>query len=93
MITPTVGRVVWYFDHNGKGPMAAIIASVKTDGVLNLGVFAEDGTTFPVTDVTLVQEDSEIPASDYCKWMPYQVGQAQKTEQLQKELDSKDVVA
>ncbi|MCW2317470.1 hypothetical protein M2322_003029 [Rhodoblastus acidophilus] len=91
MINPTVGRVVWYrpgtFDRehgvavNGDQPLAALVATVWSDRVVNLVVFDANGTTFSRSSVTLVQEGDAVPESrEYCEWMPYQIGQAKKHE-------------
>jgi hypothetical protein len=37
-------------------------------------------------DVMLLQDDHAIPSQDYCTWMPYQKGQAAKTEELETRL-------
>jgi hypothetical protein len=85
MIKPTVGRVVLYtplpqmertFPH--EQPFAAIITYVWNDGLVNLLVMRDDGATFPKTSVPLVHEGE--PAQGQCGWMPYQKGQAAKTE-------------
>lgn len=73
MITPTVGRVVYYWD-SGVGPMASIIAKVHDDRLVNLTVCGpENGEAFGRTSVVLRQpeDDDDYPA--YCEWMPYQV--------------------
>ena len=89
MIRPTVGRVVWFYKyfqgHGHKGPLAAIVAHVWSDTVVNLMVIEENGNPRSVTSVTLKQyEGAEMPACDYAEWMPYQKGQAAKTESLEK---------
>lgn len=96
MITPTAGRVVWYFkspNENESGfarpaneatPLAAIIAYVHSDRMVNLTVFDANGVPHPRTSVPLVQEGDEIPGGSHCEWMPYQKGQAAKTEQAEK---------
>lgn len=87
MIKPTVGRVVWFYKYSSgqghKGPLAAHVAKVYDDTCVNLMVIDEGGTPRSETSVLLVQEDGEAPTSDYCTWMPYQKGQAAKTEQLE----------
>jgi hypothetical protein len=85
MITPTVGRVVWYYEAN-IGPAAAIICKVHSDRLVNLMVIAENGTTFPAENVTLIQDDDWTRPNEYCEWMPYQKGQAAKTEALESQL-------
>lgn len=87
VIKPTVGRVVWYnYDDiderkpHGVQPYAAIITYVNSDTSVNLVVFGHDGVPFSKTDVTLA--DDTNPGD--CQWMPYQKGQAAKTEALEK---------
>lgn len=87
MIKPSPGRIVWFYpelaqrDPNGQ-PLAAIVAKVIDDRVLNLAVFAADGTTYPLQHVTLLQDGDELadPNQAHACWMPYQKGQAAKTE-------------
>lgn len=78
IIPPTVGRVVWYYAAAGvTTPLAAIVAAVLSENVVNLGTFGSDGQPFPLSSVPLVQEGQTPPASGgYCAWMPYQIGQA-----------------
>lgn len=88
MIVPTVGRVVWFYKHvpghGHKGPLAAHVAHVHNDSLLNLMVIDEYGHPRSETGVPLKHDDSaDVPASDYATWMPYQKGQAAKTEALE----------
>lgn len=88
LITPTVGRVVWFYpDANsaeapfarhpeGKGPYAALIVHVWSDEMVNLCVLDAVGTPHPRTSVHLVHEDDGGWAAPYCTWMPFQKGQA-----------------
>lgn len=86
MIIPTVGRMVWYYGDNmiDDQPMAATIAFVHSDRLVNLSVIDPNGYQFPLQSVPLVQEGEERPMGFYCTWMPYQIGQAAKTESLLK---------
>ena len=89
-IPPTVGRVVLFtpsrltgdygFTHiDSRKPLAAIVAHVFNDALVNLSVFDSNGTPFSRTSVPLVQADEDKPEHGYfCEWMPYQVGQAAK---------------
>jgi len=90
MIKPTVGRVLWFYKYAAgaghKGPLAAHIAFVHSDTMLNLMVIDEGGNPRPESSVRLVQENEECPQSDYATWMPFQTGQAAKTEALEKKL-------
>jgi len=81
MIKPTVGRVVWfYYSTAPKEPLAAIVAKVHSDRKVNLMVIDEDGSTNGVTSVRLLQDDDKPEDDFWCAWMPYQLGQAAKTE-------------
>lgn len=94
-IKPTAGRVVWYhpfahapwaadaasdFARLGDQPLAAIIAHVWSDTCVNLVVFDSNGNAHSRTSVTLHQGDGPCTSSPWCEWMPYQKGQAAKTE-------------
>lgn len=97
MIEPTIGRVVLFwptlayardkgmaYEDSGK-PLPAIITYVHGARMVNLAVFDQNGENYPVTSVPLVQDGEPAPnGSFYCEWMPYQKGQAAKTEALEK---------
>jgi len=82
MIKPTIGRVVWFYKYvpgqGHKGPLAAHVCDVHSDQCVNLMVVSEVGVPRPELTVHLIQEGEESPKSDYCGWMPYQIGQAAK---------------
>ncbi len=91
MIKPTIGRVVWFYKavagQSHKGPLAAIVTKVHFDTMVNLAVFNEDGVSHGETSVILKQDPQEFdPACNFCEWMPYQVGQAAKYEDLAKSM-------
>jgi hypothetical protein len=87
VITPTVGRVVWfhpgtgdslYQPHRGQ-PYAATVCHVWGDRMVNLSVCDGNGLWHGRTSVPLVQEGDEVNhGNTYCAWMPYQLGQAKK---------------
>lgn len=92
MIKPTVGRVVWFHPNNvsptndGIQPLAALVAYVWGDTLVNIAGFDSNGLPFARTSVILVQDDSPVPltgGAPWCEWMPYQKGQAAKTEALE----------
>jgi len=98
LITPTVGRVVWFrpkntvfrddkgnvIHHDGIAPLAALVVYVHSDTMVNLSVTDHAGRQFPITSVTLVQDgESTENLGCYAEWMPYQKGQAAKTEALE----------
>lgn len=91
---PTVGRVVW-FRPNGammpghlkfdpEQPAKADVVFVHSDTMVNLLVVDHNGTTHPMSSLPLRDPDDApmAPGQPYCEWMPYQLGQAAKTEDL-----------
>ena len=92
-IKPSVGRVVWFhpsatdpININGSGPLAALIAYVHSDSMVNLAVFDGNGDAQSRTSVTLIQEGEDRPVGLFCEWMPFQKGQAAKTEAVETKL-------
>jgi hypothetical protein len=94
MITPSNGRIVWYTparvgdenmaQHNPVVPLAAMVVNVWGDRMVNLVIFDGNGGMFARTSVTLLQDDDRKPEEGrFCAWMPYQKGQAAKTEALE----------
>ena len=89
MIQPTVGRIVYYhppFVPDSKAnevTHAAIIVQVHSDEYITLAVFNEAGSSYPALSVQLYQGEGVRPTGAYAEWMPYQIGQAAKTQQLQ----------
>ncbi len=87
MIAPTIGRILWYYPpgpfNATQQPYAAMVAHVWSDTCVNLAIWDANGKPHPQppTRLLLVQEDGEVPVDgSYCTWMPYQLGQAAKTE-------------
>lgn len=75
---PTVGRVVLYWpteDENcdvlPEQPMAATVAYVFNDNMVNLSIAAHNGSVFGKTSVVMVNEEDKA-APGQCEWMPYQ---------------------
>lgn len=94
MIKPSIGRVVWFtpsktdtqllFKVGDQQPLAGIVAYVHSDRCVNLAVFDPNGGSHSRTSVTLLQDDDVgNEGGYYAEWMPYQKGQAAKTEQLE----------
>lgn len=100
VITPTPGRIVWFYPAAydgiamiGRDPLAAIIAGVHNDSLVNLAVFDAHGNMQQRSNVTLVQPDeTAVTEGPMATWMPYQVGQAAKTEQLQAQITPLPVI-
>ena len=68
VITPTPGRIVWFHPapHDGMAqlngqPLAAIVAGVHHDRLVNLSVFDAYGNTQQRSNVTLVQPIDTLP--------------------------------
>lgn len=86
MIKPSIGRVV-LFHPNKKSELVfpALVCFVHNDSLINVGGFDNNGNAYGATSVPLLQEGDEAPnVGAYAEWMPYQVGQAKKTEELLK---------
>lgn len=93
LIKPTVGRKLWFkagiedtkLRSLGDQPFSAEVVYVHNDREVNLVVFDHVGTPREFRRVRLVQEDDEIPGEGEraCVWMPYQLGQAAKTEAVE----------
>lgn len=94
-IDPTVGRIVNFYSTADLGwgdhtdvhdkPRAAIVADVLGPDHVNLGVFDRFGTSHPMPSVRLLQDGEKHADTEghWAEWMPYQKGQAAKTEALQ----------
>lgn len=89
MIKPSNGRIVWFTpsaqtassDFAPGSQLAAIVAHVHSDRLVNLAVFDANGVPHSRTSVPLLQDDDVAPAYGYyAEWMPFQKGQAAKQE-------------
>lgn len=69
-----------------RKPLVAMICHVWSDRMVNLDVVDSAGLHWDVTSVDLIQPDENEDAykalGRYCTWMPYQVGQAAKTDDV-----------
>ena len=88
MIVPTIGRVIWYYHgHSAQSqPYAALVTYVHSPSLVNVVAFNANGEPLPCTSVPLIQDGSERPSGHYAESMPYQKGQAAKTEALEKQV-------
>jgi hypothetical protein len=98
MIEPTPGRIVHFrtpprpccdyaFDEGSPpgGPaLPAIITVVHTPRCIDVVVFGlGESSSRKYERVVLLQDDDAAPATvNWCEWMPFQKGQAGKTEEL-----------
>lgn len=93
VITPTVGRKVWYRpsgqDHDPMHvidlnvPLDATVVYVWNDRLVNLLIIDHIGNQHTRTSIHLAQPgDEACPSNGYAEWMPYQVGQARAVEQV-----------
>lgn len=100
MITPTIGRVMWFHpgeflngmtQHSAHQAMTAHVCYVWNDNLVNLFVIDHAGVTWARTSVPIVQDGSPytVGASPYAEWMPYQkkvaAGEIQPTLHAQSE--------
>lgn len=94
MIEPTVGRIVWLYEASGANhdlqqPFAASVVFVWSPRIINVGYFDHDGNVHSLRSVTLLQdEDAKPDGQAFACWMPYQKGQAAKTEAAQAETNA-----
>ena len=85
-IPPTIGRIVHYVWRNGPDgkPIhrAAMIVDLRTDIAVDLHIYfgASDGDRDGVRAGVAYSED---PKPGTWHWMPYQLGQAEKTKALE----------
>lgn len=83
VISPTPGRIVWYYPSENDGigrlngqPLAAIVAGVHNDNLVNLAVFDAYGNSQQRSSVHLVQPGEDVPNNAHATWMPYQINAA-----------------
>jgi hypothetical protein len=93
MIIPTVGRLVHFYPKKtealatiGDEPLAALVAAVWSPTCVNLHVIDANGIAHGKTSVLSVPDGAPMPHSGCWSWMPYQLGQAAKTEQMEAQL-------
>ena len=95
MIEPTVGRVVWYrpdsYDRakmavKDNDPLVGHVVAVWSSNMVSLAVFDANGELHQRTSIVLRQPEDEAPDGAFCEWMPYQKGQAAKTEELERQV-------
>lgn len=90
VITPTVGRIVWFWPGrvipagltwiDTSKPLAAIVTHVYHSRHVNLTVFDSGGLSWPMGSVPLLQDDDHAPSYGYyAEWMPYQKSVASGT--------------
>ena len=92
MITPTIGRVVWFWPatHGGpkaEQPFAALVAYVHSDGLINIGYFDSNGNAGAGATRVLLLQDDDVPPDGgcFCSWMPFQLGQAKAQQAAEKQ--------
>jgi hypothetical protein len=62
----------------GIQPLAATVAFVHSDRLINIGYLDANGIMNSATSVALAQEGDEWPTGPFCMWMPFQIGQAKR---------------
>lgn len=89
MITPTIGRVILVHSRasDATGPWPCLVNKVYGDRCINAAGFNEWGTQVSYSSLPLLQDDDVPPETGpYAEWMPYQKGQAAKTEALERQV-------
>lgn len=94
IITPTIGRKVWFHPNGLKlttaGPIEvfdeklaldATIVCTWGDHMVNLSVTDHGGRVHSIRSCALRQDGEDVPTGYYCEWMPYQVSQVTGVEQ------------
>ncbi len=95
IINPTVGRVMLYWPTAKERkemptvpgePLAATVAGVQSEKVINVSVVDSNGNQFARTNVPVVQdgEDTYDEHTAYVTWMGYQIGQAKAQAEVEK---------
>lgn len=97
-ILPSIGRKVWFYEALADAgcldqyqPYDATIVYVHSPSIVNLRVTKHSGDTIIRTSVPLRNPagagvDLHGSGNPYCTWMPYQMGQAAKTEAAEAKL-------
>lgn len=99
MITPTVGRIVWYRDPEAPSltPRAGILTGVHKKmamdvyHLVDVTVFPPGSSAMSLAAVPLVQPGDRTPDFPYCEWMPYQVKKSTGSESGEKAAGSKAI--
>jgi hypothetical protein len=90
MIEPGIGRALHYRPDGADPaaqPHAATVIFVHGNRSVNLACFSPAGTYYHREEVPLLQDDDTAPATGgYAEWMPFQKGQAVKTEAAESDL-------
>lgn len=90
-IAPTCGRVVLLANVGGPGITGVgLVTKVHNDRLINAAGWDEFNGAVAYTSLQLVQEGDTPPGpgTPHAHWMPYQMGQAEKTAEIQSVLDA-----
>jgi hypothetical protein len=86
---PTIGLVVLVHSRQAgaTGPWPCLVTKVWGDRCINAAGFNEWGTAIAFSSLKLLQDDDQPEEfGPYAEWMPYQKGQAAKTEALERQV-------
>lgn len=92
---PTIGRVVYLYDRLGaepEKPYTAFVADVSVNGnplTINCACLTHTGDAFIGGFQGVPHKSDPLDSRVYWDWMPYQKGQAAKTEALEAKLEAK----
>lgn len=96
---PTIGRVVYFYDASGAREKMAFVTDVIEGHKVNLFVINHNGSIASRYEVRHAKDSGQDAGQNsgvsgaHWDWMPYQKGQATKTEELQRELDNNAALA
>lgn len=82
IITPTIGRKVWYWpfpterSESGTQPFDATVAFVHPTGTINVAIISELGYAMTPRHHVRLRNTPEEAQPGECSWMPWQAGQA-----------------
>lgn len=82
---PTIGRIVYVYGYGVAKEMAAIVTDVVSGLTIHACVFSGNGVPEPAYKLPHISERASVH-TPWWDWMPYQKGQAAKTEELEREL-------
>lgn len=99
MIKPSIGRKIWYWPGpedkylkclDIKTPFDATVVFVHDSGTINVLVLDHEGSLYRRQSIPVIQEGELKPDdSGFCVWMPYQIGQAAKTQEAEAKAKAK----
>lgn len=79
MIEPTPGRIVYYYEGKTMWPAMVVGVYDKDPRMVDLKVFT-DANVYSRPRTQLLQDEDKASSPHWAEWMPYQKGQAAKSD-------------